>query len=41
MNIFDVGYEYFWRELLSLIWIMIIFNMDYDDLCRSLFICDV
>ena len=39
--IFDVDYDYFWRELLSLMWIMIIFDVNYDDICSSLCICGV
>ena len=41
MIIFYVDYEYFWRESLSLILIMIIFGVNYDDICRLLCLCGV
>ena len=39
--IFDVNYDYFLRELLSLMCIIIIFYVNYDDVCRSLYLCDL
>ena len=41
MIIFDVNYDYFLLELLSLMSIMIILEVNYDGICGSLYICDV
>ena len=39
--IYDINYDYFWRELLSLMSNMIIFEVDYDDICRYFCLCGV
>ena len=41
MIVFGVHYDYFWRELSSLMSIAIILYVDYDDLSSYLCLCGV
>ena len=41
MIILNVNYDYFWCEVLSLLPIMIIFDVNDDNICSYLCLCDV